>query len=126
MKSLYITSIERYSGKTAACLALGKRFFDFAVEYHDIERIVRVELELVDPAPFWEFVALPRTLIIPKRCGVDCDLSVFSLPVRAFTRNYHVDLVQAHETGGETGEKNLRRLTAYRYSGQTGHIGKRE
>jgi BioD-like phosphotransacetylase family protein len=26
MKSLYITSIERYSGKTATCLALGKRF----------------------------------------------------------------------------------------------------
>ena len=26
MKSLYVTSIERYSGKTAACLALGKRF----------------------------------------------------------------------------------------------------
>jgi BioD-like phosphotransacetylase family protein len=25
MKSLYITSVERYSGKTAACLALGKR-----------------------------------------------------------------------------------------------------
>ena len=26
MKSLYITSVERYSGKTAVCLALGKRF----------------------------------------------------------------------------------------------------
>jgi BioD-like phosphotransacetylase family protein len=26
MKSVYVTSIERYSGKTAACLALGKRF----------------------------------------------------------------------------------------------------
>lgn len=26
MKSLYVTSLERYSGKTAACLALGKRF----------------------------------------------------------------------------------------------------
>lgn len=26
MKSLYITSIERYSGKTAVCLALGRRF----------------------------------------------------------------------------------------------------
>jgi BioD-like phosphotransacetylase family protein len=26
MKSLYITSVERYSGKTATCLALGKRF----------------------------------------------------------------------------------------------------
>jgi BioD-like phosphotransacetylase family protein len=26
MKSIYITSVERYSGKTAACLALGKRF----------------------------------------------------------------------------------------------------
>ena len=26
MKSLYITSIERYSGKTAICLALGKQF----------------------------------------------------------------------------------------------------
>ena len=28
MKSLYITSVERYSGKTAVCLALGKRFQD--------------------------------------------------------------------------------------------------
>jgi BioD-like phosphotransacetylase family protein len=26
MKSLYVTSVERYSGKTAVCLALGKRF----------------------------------------------------------------------------------------------------
>jgi BioD-like phosphotransacetylase family protein len=26
MKSLYVTSVERYSGKTATCLALGKRF----------------------------------------------------------------------------------------------------
>jgi BioD-like phosphotransacetylase family protein len=26
MKSLYVTSVERYSGKTAACLALGTRF----------------------------------------------------------------------------------------------------
>ena len=26
MKSLYITSVERYSGKTAVCLSLGKRF----------------------------------------------------------------------------------------------------
>ena len=26
MKSLYVTSVERYSGKTAACLALGRRF----------------------------------------------------------------------------------------------------
>lgn len=26
MKSLYVTSVERYSGKTAACLALGKHF----------------------------------------------------------------------------------------------------
>jgi BioD-like phosphotransacetylase family protein len=26
MKSLYIMSVERYSGKTAACLALGRRF----------------------------------------------------------------------------------------------------
>ncbi len=26
MKSLYITSVERFSGKTAACLALGKQF----------------------------------------------------------------------------------------------------
>lgn len=26
MKSLYVTSVERYSGKTAACLALGKKF----------------------------------------------------------------------------------------------------
>jgi len=26
MKSLYITSVERYSGKTAVCLALGKQF----------------------------------------------------------------------------------------------------
>jgi BioD-like phosphotransacetylase family protein len=26
MKSLYVTSVERYSGKTAICLALGKRF----------------------------------------------------------------------------------------------------
>jgi BioD-like phosphotransacetylase family protein len=25
MKSLYVTSVERYSGKTATCLALGKR-----------------------------------------------------------------------------------------------------
>jgi BioD-like phosphotransacetylase family protein len=28
MKSLYVTSIESYSGKTAACLGLGKRFLD--------------------------------------------------------------------------------------------------
>jgi BioD-like phosphotransacetylase family protein len=28
MKSLYITSVERYSGKTAACLALGRHFQD--------------------------------------------------------------------------------------------------
>ena len=26
MKSLYVTSVERYSGKTAVCLGLGKRF----------------------------------------------------------------------------------------------------
>jgi hypothetical protein len=26
MKSLYVTSVERYSGKTATCLALGKHF----------------------------------------------------------------------------------------------------
>ena len=26
MKSLYVTSVERYSGKTAVCLVLGKRF----------------------------------------------------------------------------------------------------
>jgi hypothetical protein len=26
MKSLYVTSVERYSGKTATCLALGTRF----------------------------------------------------------------------------------------------------
>jgi len=26
MKTLYITSVERYSGKTATCLALGTRF----------------------------------------------------------------------------------------------------
>ena len=26
MKSLYVTSVERHSGKTATCLALGKRF----------------------------------------------------------------------------------------------------
>lgn len=25
MKSLYVTSVERYSGKTATCLALGRR-----------------------------------------------------------------------------------------------------
>jgi BioD-like phosphotransacetylase family protein len=28
MKSLYVTSIERYSGKTAACLGLGKQFIE--------------------------------------------------------------------------------------------------
>ncbi len=28
MKSLYVTSVERYSGKTAVCLALGKKFQD--------------------------------------------------------------------------------------------------
>src|SRR3990172_7293463 len=26
LKSLYVTSVERYSGKTATCLALGRRF----------------------------------------------------------------------------------------------------
>ena len=35
MKTIYITSVERYSGKTAACLALGKRLQanDFQVGY---------------------------------------------------------------------------------------------
>jgi uncharacterized protein len=49
MKSLYITSVERYSGKTATCLALGKHFMADGYQVGYIKPLSMQPFRLTDP-----------------------------------------------------------------------------
>ena len=50
MKPLYVTSVERYSGKTATCLALGRRFQEDGYKVGYLKPLSLQPWRMVDPA----------------------------------------------------------------------------
>jgi uncharacterized protein len=93
MKSLYVTSVERYSGKTAACLALGTRFQ--AAGY----RVGYMKPLSLQPMRVGDKIADEDTVFVQKVLGLKGELEELS-PV-VVTKDYLREFLKQGPVGGE-------------------------